>query len=58
MASLHITCMSEGMKINRLWTVLAQKTDSEIQWGNSFYCDNYFVWPVPLLPVHPFTDEC
>ena len=25
--SLHITCMSEGMKIHRLWTVLAKKTD-------------------------------
>lgn len=50
--------MSEGMKIHRLWTVLAKKTDSKIQCGNSFYCDNYFVWPVPLLPVDPFTDEC
>ena len=50
--------MSEGMKIHRLWTVLAKKTDSKIQCGNSFYCDNYFVWPVPPLPVDPFTDKC
>ena len=32
--------MNEGMKIHRFWTVLAKKTDSKIQWDNSFYCDN------------------